>query len=127
MKKSTIALGVLVIVVALLGFFFYGVARGGHRARFIFAMNELREANVQFQKHGTFTNHSAYDKVYPCTNRFDIAGRIYECQLAVESVDLYLRDRGLLTITTNNIIVWVDKKRGVMLLGHGSFRFPPGL
>lgn len=128
MKKSTIVLTVLAVLVAFFGLFLYRAARGSHRARFVIAMNELREANEQLHKHGAFTNQFPYDKVYPCTNRFDIDGTAYECQLAVESVDLYLRDRGLLTITTDGIIVWVDKKRGVMPLGSGSaFRFPPGL
>jgi hypothetical protein len=128
MKQSTTVLTVLAVLVAFFGLFLYSAARGSHRARFVIAMNELREANVQLQKHGAFTNQFPYDKVYACTNRFNIDGTAYQCQLAVESVDLYLRDRGLLTITTNDVIVWVDKKRGVMPLGSGSaFRFPPGL
>jgi hypothetical protein len=128
MKKSTLVLTVLAVLVAFLGLFLYSAARGSHRARFVIAMNELREASAQLQKQGAFTNQFSYDKVYPCTNRFNVGGTAYQCQLAVESVDLYLRDRGLLTITTNDIIVWVDKKRGVMPLGSGSaFRFPPGL
>ncbi|MGZ4963254.1 MAG: hypothetical protein ACXWJB_13835 [Limisphaerales bacterium] len=129
MKKSTIVLTVLAVLVALFGLFLYSAARGSHRARFVIAMNELREANVQLQKHGALTNQQfGYDKVFPCKNRFNIDGTAYQCQFAVESVDLYLRDRGLLTIATNDIIVWVDKKRGVMPLGSGSaFRFPPGL
>ncbi len=44
-----------------------------------------------------------------------------------ESVDLYLRARGLLTITTDDILLWVDQKRGVMPLGRTPpFTFPPG-
>jgi hypothetical protein len=127
MKKSTLVLTVLAVFVALFGLFLYSAARASHRARFVIAMNELREANVQLQKYGAFTNQFPYDKVYPCTNRFNIDGTACQCELAVESVDLYLRDRGLLTITTNDILVWVDKKRGVMPLGRGSaFTFPPG-
>ena len=129
MKKSSIVLTVLAVLVALVGLFLYSAARGSHRARFVIAMNELREAKGQLQKQGALTTQQfGYDKVYPCTNRFTIDGTAYQCQLAVESVDLYLRGRGLLTITTNDIIVWVDKERGVMPLGSGSaFRFPPGL
>jgi hypothetical protein len=90
-------------------------------------MNELREANVQLQKYGAFTNQFRYDTVYPYTNRFNIDGTVYQCEFTVESVDLYLRNRGFLTITTNDIFVWVDKKRGVMPLGRGpAFTFPPG-
>jgi hypothetical protein len=128
MTKSTIVLTVLAVVVALLGIFLFNAAIGTHRARFSIAVTKLREANAQLQKHGAFTDRPHDDKVYPFTNRFSIDGTTYQCQLAVESVDLYLRDRGLLTITTNDIIVWIDKERGAVPLGSGSaFRFPPGL
>jgi hypothetical protein len=129
MKKSTIVLTVLAVVVALLGLFLFSASKGSHRARFLIAVNKLREASAQLQKHGAFTNQFPHDdKVYPFTNRFSIDGTAYQCQLAVESVDLYLRDRGLLAITTNDTIIWVDKERGAVPLGSGSaFRFPPGL
>jgi hypothetical protein len=129
MKKSWIALTVLAVMVALLGLFLYAARTGSHRARFSIAMTALREANAQLQKNGAFTNQRPHDdKVYPFTNRFIIDGTVYQCRLAVESVDLYLRDRGLLTITTNDIILWVDKERGAVPLGSGSaFKFPPGI
>ena len=129
MNKMTRGLALIAIVAAaLLGLFLYGAARGSHRARFSIAVTALREANGQLQKQGAFTNRPHDDRVYPFTNRFSIDGTSYQCQLAVESVDLYLRDRGLLTITTNDIIVWIDRERGAVPLGSGSaFKFPPGL
>ena len=127
MKKSTKVLTVLAVLAAFFVVLLYCTARGSHRARFIIAMNELRSANLQLQKYGAFTNQFRGDTVYPYTNRFDMDGTVYQCQFAVESVDLYLGKRGLLTITTNDIIVWVDKKRGVMPLGkEPAFPFPPG-
>jgi hypothetical protein len=126
MKKRAIVAVVLVVLGTLFVGFFYSVARGGHRARFIIAMNELREANAELQKYGIFTNQFRYEPVYPYTNRFDIDGRVYQCGLAVESVDLYLRKRGFLAITTNDVFVWVDKKSGAMPLGRvPAFTFPP--
>ncbi|HOW65688.1 MAG TPA: hypothetical protein P5186_10735 [Candidatus Paceibacterota bacterium] len=91
-------------------------------------MNELREANAELQNHGVFTHQFQGDTVYPYTNRFIIDGIVYQCEFGVESVDLYLRKRGILAITTNDIFVWVDKERGMMPLGRGpAFEFPPGL
>ena len=90
-------------------------------------MNALRQANAEIQNHGTFTNRFQGDTVYPYTNRFMIDATVYQCGLAVESVDLYLKERGILAITTNDVFVWVDRERGVMPLGRGpAFTFPPG-
>lgn len=116
----------LVLVVLLFGLL-YGLARGEHRARFIIAMNELREANLERQKYGAFTNQFRADTVSPYTNRFKVEGTVYQCAFTVESVDLSIRERGFLTITTNDVFVWVDKKRGVMPLGRvPAITFPPG-
>ncbi len=90
-------------------------------------MNELRQAKAELQKHGVFTNRFQGDTVYPYTNRFMIGATVHQCGLAVESVDLHLRKRGILAITTNDVLVWVDRERGVMPLGTGpAFTFPPG-
>jgi hypothetical protein len=129
MRKFVVVAVVLIMLVALFSAFFHFVARGSHRARFIIAMNELREAHAELQKYGAFTNRLRDDTVYPFTNRFEIEGTVYQCEFAaIESADLYVRHRGFLKITTNEVFVWVDKERGVMPLGSGSaFRFPPGL
>jgi hypothetical protein len=121
-----------IVVVASAVVLAYGVlhftAKGSHRARFVLAMNELRQANAELQKHGAFTNRLQGDTVYPYTNQFMIDGTVHQCGLAVESVDLHLRKRGILAITTNDVFVWVDREHGVMPLGTGpAFTFPPGL
>jgi hypothetical protein len=127
MKKRMIVIVVLASLVVVPCGFLYFAGKGSHRARFIIAMNELRKANAELQKYGAFINQFQGDTVYPYTNRFIIDATVYQCGLAVESVDLYLRDRGILAITTNGGFVWVDKKRGVIPLGSGpAFTFPPG-
>lgn len=127
-KKGIIAILVLAsLVVGSCGFWFIA-GKGSHRARFVLAMNELRRANADLQTHGAFTNRFQSDTVYPYTNQFTIDGKVYHCGLAIESVDLHLRDRGILAITTNGGFVWVDKQGGVMPLGNGpAFAFPPGI
>ena len=127
MKKLEIVVTVLALLVVVACGFLHFAGKGSHRARFVIAMNELREANTELHKYGAFTNQFQGDTVYPYTNRFIIDGAVYQCGFAVESVDFHLRNRGLLAITTNDVFVWFDKKRGVMSLGNGpEFSFPPG-
>jgi hypothetical protein len=62
------------------------------------------------------------------TDRFDVGGTVYQCEFAVESADLYVRNRGFLAITTNAVIVWVDRKQDVTPLGRApTFTLPPGI
>ena len=125
MKKSVIVLIVLAVLVAFFFVLLYGTARGDRRARFINTMNDLREAHFELQKYGAFTNQFRYETVYPFTNQFVVDGTDYQCEFAVECEEF--TNRGFLTITTNDIFVWIDKKRGVMPLGRvPAFTFPPG-
>ncbi len=128
MRKLVIGMVVLASAVVLTYGVLHFAGKGSHRARFVLAMSELRQANAELQKHGTFTNRLQGDTVYPYTNRFMIGATVHQCGLAVESVDLHLRKRGILAITTNEVFVWVDREHGVMPLGTGpAFTFPPGL
>ena len=127
MRKLAITIVVLASVMVVSYGVLHFVGKGTHRARLSIAMNALRQANAELQKHGAFTNQFQGDTVYPYTNQFTIDATVYQCGLAVESVDLYLRHRGLLVITTNDFFLWVDRERGVMPLGSGpAFTFPPG-
>ncbi len=107
----------------LLLLYCYAAGRAVTRARFINKMNELREAHIELQQHGAFTNQLRREAIYPFTNRFAIDGTDYQCEFAVECEDF--KNRGFLTITTNKIFVWIDKKRGAMPLVT-SHTFPPG-
>jgi hypothetical protein len=126
MRKPVIAvLGVTAMVTVALGLR-HLAEKGSHRARFILAMDELRRANAALHQQGAFTNTIQGDRVYPYTNRFTREATVYQCGLALESVDLYLRERGLLAITTNDVLLWIDRERGVMPLANGpAFAFPP--
>jgi hypothetical protein len=93
------------------------------RARFISAMNDLKEAHFELQKYGAFTNQFRDARVYTFTNRLTIDGTNYQFEFALFSDEF--RERGLLTITTNGILVWIDNKQGFMQLGRQRF-FPPG-
>jgi len=111
------------LLAAFLLLFFYEAGRAETRARFINTMNDLKEAHIELQKYGAYTNQSRYETVYPYTNRFVVDGTDYQCEFAAECDEF--TNRGFLTITTNKVFVWVDKKHGVIPLLRPR-TFPPG-
>ncbi len=115
----------IVLTVLVLGLFalVYGEASADRRAKFIATKASLMEADIELHKFGAFTNHFQDMSVYPYTNRFTIDGTDYQCEFAVECADF--TNQGFLTITTNRIFVWVDKRRGLMPLVTPRI-FPPG-
>ena len=70
-----------------------------------------------------YTNYSHSMTVYLYTNRVTADGTSYQCEFAVTND--WFQNRGFLTITTNEVFVWIDIKRGVMPLGTRA-NFPPG-
>jgi hypothetical protein len=125
MKALIIFLSVLAFLVAAFLVVAFGEARGDRRSQFVSAVNALGEAHIELHQYGEFTNYSHNMTVYPYTNQVVADGTDYQCELAVEND--WLKDRGVLTITTNEVFVWIDKKRGVIPLGGlRTFTFPPG-
>jgi hypothetical protein len=118
-----------VIALLLVGLFFLlicGVTLSDRRSRFINTINDLKEAHLEFQKYGSFTNHEHFTKVYYYTNQVTAAGINYQCEFAADNDDF--ENRGILTITTNESFVWIDNKNGVLPLTKqdNSLKFPPG-
>jgi hypothetical protein len=126
MKKALFA-GLLFVVLVLFLLLLHGLATSDRRAEFINMTSDLLEAHVEFQHDGSFTNHFRYTDISYCTNQFVVAGTTYQCEFTAE------RDQfgnfGVLAITTNQVFVWIDKKRGVLpLFSRGTpVKFPPGL
>jgi hypothetical protein len=123
MKKLGAVVIVLAVLAALFFWLLYALGSADRRAKFIDIMNDLKEAHDELQKFGAFTNQFRYETVYPFTNRFVVNGTDYQCEFAVECADF--TNRGFLTITTNEVFVWVDKKRGVIPLVR-PHTFPHG-
>jgi hypothetical protein len=124
--KILVALVVLVILVLAVFIFMPRESRVDRRAWLTISKVSLRDADTELRKFGAFTNHppaSEYVRVYPYTNRFTIDGTDYQCELAAECERL--TNRGFLTITTNQIFVWVDKTHGLVPL-VGPLVFPSG-
>ena len=119
--KKLVAILVIVALVSVV--LLHSLAKSESRARFINTMNDLKEAHLELQSYGAFTNHFRYARVFLYTNHLTINGTDYQCEFALESDEF--RERGLLTITTNEVFVWVDKKQRLIPLS--SLRvFPPG-
>jgi len=117
--KILIALVVLVVLVLAVFIIMPGESRVDRRAWLTISMGALRDADTEIHKFGAFTNHpptSSYVRVFSYTNRLTIDGTDYQSELAAECERL--TNRGFLTITTNQIYVWIDTKgRLVPLIG----------
>jgi hypothetical protein len=122
MKTFIVILGLA--IVGFLCVFMYGSAVAERNARFIHVMNDLKQAHMELQLHGPFTNRFRTSDVYPFTNRIDILGTNYHCEFAAQSEDF--RGKGFLTITTNQVFIWIDKKLGATRLKTGPLELPSG-
>ena len=110
--KILVAIVVLVLLALLIFIFPPLESRVDHRAWLTNSKVALREADTELHKFGAFTNYySQYITVHSYTNRFIVDGTNYQCELAAECERL--KYRGFLTITTNQIFIWVDKKGGL--------------
>lgn len=96
------------------------------RLRWFFSMKgSLRDADRQLHTVGAFTNrfeHITQVTVRACTNQFTIQGKYYQCELAAECE--HLTNRGFLTITTNQMFIWVDTQGRQTAIGRREL--PPG-
>jgi hypothetical protein len=103
--------------------FLFAVDRGERRAKFIGLESDLKQAHLALQRDGGFTNFFRNVNVYPYTNLITIDGTNYQCEFAAEHD--WFKERGLLTITTNEEYIWIDKKQGLIRLAKPP-SFPPG-
>jgi hypothetical protein len=108
-----ILVAIVVLAALVLAFFVFAAreSRLDRRAWLTISKVALKQADGELHKFGAFTNYpptSNYVRVYLYTNRFTVDGRDYQCELAAECERL--TNRGFLTITTNQIFVWIDTK-----------------
>jgi hypothetical protein len=123
MKALIVSLSVLAFLIVTLLIFAFAEFRADRRSQFFSAVNGLREAHIELHQYGDFTNYSRSMTVYLYPNRVTADGSNYQCELAVTND--WFQDRGFLTITTNEVFVWIDNKRGAIPLGARA-TFPPG-
>ena len=100
---------IIVAVLILLGaYYLFGVARG---AKIVIIMNRLTQASADLKKHGSFTNDvPQFCDISTFTEHYAVRGSDYQCALAAKSP--LFRGRGFMAITTNDVLLWIDKERG---------------
>ena len=98
-------------------------AAGVHQGRF-----DLRLAYTNYLATGKIEPNGT-SKPYLFTNVVSVSGTQYQCAVAIEMN--YVEGDGLLAMTTNQQFIFLDNKRGpLMIPASGSYRgrlFPPGM
>ena len=82
-----------------------GMAGG---AKFIIVMQRLGQFSADLKKQGSFTNDIPHlADIYTFTDTIMLSGVQHRCTLAAKSP--MFRDDGVLAITTEDVIVWIDR------------------
>jgi hypothetical protein len=109
MKKIIIIVLILILLMLLVG-----PAQRSYQfvegAKTKMVMKSLIQASDSLQKYGTFTNDSPqFCDIQLCSERYTVGGIEYQCTLAAKSP--FFRGRGFYAMTTNDIVIWIDKKQ----------------
>lgn len=117
------ALGLLFVLGLCFVAYCYGIALRNNAI--IVGKHELKSALKDYQERGYVTNYSSSSHVWLSSNVVNIAGQPYECFITVRS-DRFLKE-GTLSMTTNEVFIWFDTKRGPKLIkaGYRPPFFPP--
>jgi hypothetical protein len=123
--KKWLIIGLLFVVLVVF-VLLRGLAASERRARFVNMANDLLVAHVELQHDGAFTNHFRHTDITSISNVLVISGTNYQCEFTAGNDEF--RDFGLLVITTNQMVVWIDKRQQVFPLFSRDtpFKFPPG-
>lgn len=113
----------LCIVAVLTGSYLYGVSL--RAVSLIEGKGALRKAYKHYSEHGYATNFGNSYSLWETTNAVTIDGTNYHCILTVDVA--FFNDHGVLNMTTNEVFIWQDKKRGPKLIppGYRPPVFPP--
>ena len=85
----------------------------------------LKMAHKHYLEHGYTTNFGDAYQLWETTNTVAVNGTNYQCAFTVDVFKFY--DRGVLSMTTNGIFIWQDKKHGAKIIpqGYRTPFFPP--
>jgi len=104
-------------LVALAVSYNYGYGKSLRRAAIMEGTGILRQAQKDCTEHGYVTNYHSSYRVELITNVVTIGGTQYQCFAAVRGGKFY--DEGLLAMTTNQILIWLDATRPPKIIGPG--------
>ncbi len=117
--------GVLLVLLGGLCFVAYCYAIALRNHAIISAQGDLRVAIQDYATLGYVTNRSSHSEVWRSSNVVTIAGTEYLCAFTVRTDRLH--NEGVLAVTTNQVFIWLDDKRGPKIISPG-YRppfFPP--
>lgn len=114
---------VLIFAAAYWVGYLHGVAL--RKASLILGKSSLKMAYRHYLEHGYPTNYGNDYQVYLTTNVVAIAGTNYQCFLTID--DDRFEGEGVLSMTTNEVFIWQDARRGPKLIpaGYHPPLFPP--
>jgi len=95
-------------------------------AGIIMARNSLKQAKKDYDEHGYVTNYGASShQVWLSSNIVMIGGTQYQCFFTARDERFY--DEGVLAMTTNQVLIWLDARRQPKIIDD-NYRppiFPP--
>ncbi|HEX3857716.1 MAG TPA: hypothetical protein VHY30_10530 [Verrucomicrobiae bacterium] len=114
---------VFLLLFVVLFYITYGYGLSLRKAAIFNGWNDLKEAQLELQKDGKLSNNYGHDYVFICTNNIVIGSTNYQCAIAVETERF--NGEGILTVATNQVLIWLDKKRGPKIIGIPPNYNPP--
>src|SRR5687768_9800683 len=124
MLKWIAGIIILLFLVLCAVSYLYGVSL--RNAGIMAGRSFLRVAPNDFAELGYVTNvYSSSYRFWLSTNVVTIGGTQYQCYAGVSGGKFY--DHGTLAITTNQIFIWLDRKRPAKIIdaGYRASLFPP--
>jgi hypothetical protein len=117
MKWATLIVAVVVVGLVTLG---YLQSRSLWHAGVLYSRGVLRQALKDIQETGGLRDYGNSVRPYILTNSVTIGGTNYQCAVAYDDPKFY--GDGFLAATTNNVFIYLDKKRGPRLIpAEGRF------
>lgn len=113
---------VIILAIAVIAFFTlsYLEHESLWHAGVSYSRLELRRALKDIQETGGLRDYGNPDRPFIFTNSVTIGGTNYQCAVAYEDHKFY--GAGFLAATTNNVFIYLDKKRGPKLIpAEGRF------
>lgn len=121
MLKRTIIITaiVLAVIFAFLMFFSLSYGQSLRRSGVMLARSVLKQAQHQFVQTGRVEPNGSW-KPFIFTNQITVDGVTYQCSVATPIVRF--DEEGVLAMTTNEIFIWVDKKRPPKIIPVSGYR-----
>ena len=122
MKIFTAIIALLVLVFLAYAYFH---SKSIDRSHLIHSVNELLVAQKRFREDGFITNQNRGFRVYSFTNHITVGNTEFVGELAVASP--ILSKLGHLVATTNDVLIWVDKKHEASIVRDANHQYviPP--